>query len=290
MQPGRSTAAFSADTSTVTSATSSFAGASASAITSPAPVVCLFPSTSRTTTSPKTCSRTACSERQPRFSCGCLESQRRPVAGFSGCGRCWSTCPSFLGLRQKAPTITRLNDRYDAALVLAELVLEAASTGASRDVTKATTFVFDMNKVFEDFVTTALGEALRPHGGELRTQVTDRKLSKHISLRPDLAWYRNGAWEAVLDVKYKPLYSDLFPNADAYQMLAYTLAFGLDKGWLIYAREPQRESVEHSIPSAEKTLVVTALDVTCEPNDLLAAVETLADRIATSAHTVVAAA
>jgi 5-methylcytosine-specific restriction enzyme subunit McrC len=193
------------------------------------------------------------------------------------------------GLRQKAPAITRLNDRYEAALVLAELVLEAASTGASRDMTKATTFVFDMNKVFEDFITTALGEALRRHGGDLREQVTDRKLSERISLKPDLAWYRNGAWEAVLDVKYKPLYSDLFPNADAYQMLAYTLAYGLDKGWLVYAREPQRDSVEHFIPSAGKTIVVTALDVTLEPDDLLAAVAALADRVAASAHTLAAA-
>jgi 5-methylcytosine-specific restriction enzyme subunit McrC len=194
------------------------------------------------------------------------------------------------GSRQKAPPITRLNDRYEGALVLAELVLAAASTGASRDVTKATTFVFDMNKVFEDFVTTALGEALRRHGGELRSQVTARRLSEHISLRPDLAWWRNGHWEALLDVKYKPLYSEAFPNADAYQMLAYTLAFGLDKGWLVYAREPHRESVEHFIPSAAKTIVVTALDVTREPDDLLAEVDALADRVAASAHTLVAAA
>jgi len=174
--------------------------------------------------------------------------------------------------------------------VLAELVLAAASTGASRDVTKATTFVFDMNKVFEDFVTTALGEALRRHGGELRSQVTSRRLSEHISLKPDLAWRRNGRWEALLDVKYKPLYSEAFPNADAYQMLAYTLAFGLDRGWLVYAREPHRESVKHFIPSAVKTIVVTALDVTREPDDLLLEVDALADRVAASAHTLIAAA
>jgi 5-methylcytosine-specific restriction enzyme subunit McrC len=194
------------------------------------------------------------------------------------------------GSSQKAPPITRLNDRYEESLVLAELVLAAASTGASRDVTKATTFVFDMNKVFEDFVTTALGEALRRYGGELRSQVTEKRLSERIPLKPDLAWHRNGDWEAVLDVKYKPLYSESFPNADAYQMLAYTLAFGLEKGWLVYAREPHRESVEHLIRSAGKTIVVTALDVSREPDVLLDEVDALADRVAGSAHTLAAAA
>jgi 5-methylcytosine-specific restriction endonuclease McrBC regulatory subunit McrC len=99
----------------------------------------------------------------------------------------------------------------------------------------------------------------------LRSQVTERKLSEHISLKSDLAWHRNGRWEAVLDVKHKSLYSELSPNADAYQMLAYTLAFRLGKGLPRYTREPNRESVEHFIPSDEKTIVVTALDVTESP-------------------------
>ena len=110
--------------------------------------------------------------------------------------------------------------------------------------------------------------------------MTRERLSQHIPLKPDLAWWRDGHWEAVLDVKYKPLYTERFPNGDAYQMLAYTLAFGLDDGWLVYAREPDQQSVEHFIPSAGKTLIVTALDVGREPDDLLAEVDRLADRIA----------
>ena len=44
--------------------------------------------------------------------------------------------------------------------MLAELVLQSASAGGDRDEVEATTFVFDMNKVFEDFVTVALGEEI----------------------------------------------------------------------------------------------------------------------------------
>jgi 5-methylcytosine-specific restriction enzyme subunit McrC len=190
-----------------------------------------------------------------------------------------------VGRPLEAPTITRLNERYAPALALAELILSSASLGSGAGTTASTTFIFDMNKVFENFVTVALGEALVRHGGELREQVTERKLSDRISLKPDLAWWRDGKWEAVLDVKYKPLYSESFPNGDAYQMLAYTLAYGLDEGWLIYAREPEQQSVEHVIPSAGKTLVVTALDVSLEPEDLLTEVDRLADRVAASVST-----
>lgn len=190
-----------------------------------------------------------------------------------------------IGRPVDAPAITRLNERYVPALALAELILASASVGSGKGTTASTTFIFDMNKVFEDFVTVALGEALVRHRGELGNQVTERRLSEHISLKPDLAWWRDGHWEAVLDVKYKPLYSESFPNADAYQMLAYTLAYGLEQGWLIYAREPGRQSVEHVIASAGKTLVVAALDVGHEPDDLLIEVEHLADRIAASVAT-----
>ena len=155
----------------------------------------------------------------------------------------------------------------------------SASLGSGVGTTASTTFIFDMNKVFENFVTIALGESLARHGGELRDQVTKVRLSEHISLKPDLAWWRDGQWEAVLDVKYKPLYSESFPNGDAYQMLAYSLAYGLDEGWLIYAREPDQQSVDHVIPSAGKTLIVTALDVGREPDELLRDVDELADRI-----------
>jgi hypothetical protein len=65
---------------------------------------------------------------------------------------------------------------------------------------------------------------------------------------------------------------------------------GSRRGWLVYAREPDRESVEHFIPSADKSIIVTVLDVSKEPDDLLAAVDALADRIAAAARTLAAAA
>jgi 5-methylcytosine-specific restriction enzyme subunit McrC len=187
-----------------------------------------------------------------------------------------------IGLHPEPPRITRLNDRYAAALTLAELVLRAASTGAEREETKGTTFVFDMNKVFEEFVSTALAESLRRrnHGGELREQVTDVRLSEKIGLKPDLVWQRNGQSAAVLDVKYKRLASESFPNADAFQMLAYALAYNLPEGRLIYAKMPGQDARVHAIASAGKRIVVDCINVALDPEDVLAQVDELSDRMA----------
>lgn len=191
-----------------------------------------------------------------------------------------------VGSKIKAPEATRLNERYSPALMLAELILASASVGTAMGSSRSTSFQFDMNKVFEDFVTAALGEALRDHGGELRNQVTQRSLDANrpprLRLKPDLAWWIDGRWGAVLDVKYKPLHSETFPNADAYQMLAYTLAYGLDEGWLVYARSAEEQTRRHEIPSADKRIVVTALDVRLEPEALLDDVKRLAADIAAS--------
>lgn len=47
------------------------------------------------------------------------------------------------------PPITRLNERYESALRLAELILRSTSLDLERGETQAAAFMFDMNKVFE---------------------------------------------------------------------------------------------------------------------------------------------
>jgi 5-methylcytosine-specific restriction enzyme subunit McrC len=55
---------------------------------------------------------------------------------------------------------TRLNARYHHALHLADLGLRGASVEHFGGAVRIDGFLFDMNKVFEDFVTVALSEAL----------------------------------------------------------------------------------------------------------------------------------
>jgi 5-methylcytosine-specific restriction enzyme subunit McrC len=184
--------------------------------------------------------------------------------------------------RVRLPDPTRLNSGYVPALRLAELILRAASTSDKGGEHRSTTFVFDMNKVFEDFLTTAFREAMRPYGGVVRDQVQGNWLDeeRRLALRPDLSWWAGSACLALLDAKYKAIDSGVMPNGDAYQMLAYLIGYGLHRGYLVYARDSGEESRRHSIRNADREIIVTAIDVEQEPEVVLAQVRDLAADVA----------
>lgn len=192
----------------------------------------------------------------------------------------------------KAPPITRLNERYSAALHLAELVLTGATPSAQVGGVRSSTFVFDMNKVFEDFLTTAFREAMRGRGGEVRDQVNEIALDEAavLRLRPDLSWWRDGRCASVLDAKYKAITAGVMRHPDAYQMLAYCTAYDLPRGYLVYARDQGEESRTHVIRNGGKHIIVTSIDVEREPDEVLAQVQRLADQVFAGVQPVVLAA
>jgi 5-methylcytosine-specific restriction enzyme subunit McrC len=187
----------------------------------------------------------------------------------------------------RAPEITRLNRRYEAVLALAELILRGSSITTSHGEVTSVSFVFDMNQVFEDFLSIALREALERHGGKVVLQYKRTYLdsNREIQLIPDITWWRGDRCQAVIDAKYKPLDDKRFPNADAYQMLAYCTGLRLPHGYLIYAKARDAISGDrrHRVAHAGKTIDVRAVDVDLEPDGLLASVEELADEISRSA-------
>jgi 5-methylcytosine-specific restriction enzyme subunit McrC len=184
-----------------------------------------------------------------------------------------------------APPITRLNQRYAAALRLAELILASASVGERKGAVESTTFVFDMNKVFEDFIAVAFRDAMRRYGGRVEDQSRTHSLDEagRLRLKPDLAWWSGGRCLAVLDAKYNAIDDGLLRHGDAYQMLAYCVAYGLRRGYLIYARDSGAEPAVHRVRNLGCELVVTTIDVEREPGDVLAQVERLARQVAREA-------
>lgn len=185
----------------------------------------------------------------------------------------------------RAPEVTRLNQRYAAVLALAELILRGTSISTSRGEVASTAFVFDMNKVFEDFLSTALRVALERRGGRVRLQYARRYLDEagRLRLKPDITWWHDGTCRAVIDAKYKALAVSGIPNADAYQMLAYCIAFGLGRGYLVYAKDAGQEPLEHVVRDMETTIRVHAIDVECEPGEVLSQVDAFAAVIASDA-------
>lgn len=170
----------------------------------------------------------------------------------------------------------RLNVRYQPALALAEIVLAADSFEHHIGDLRVTGYMFDMWRVFEDFVTVALAESLRSYGGRSVCQKPlTLDIRRRVTMKPDLMWENGGTVRAVVDAKYKAERPEGFPNADLYQMLAYCTVLGLDEGHLIYAKG--NEPVDrHTVQGSGVVIHCHALDLSAPPARLLRQVDYLA--------------
>ncbi|MDH6625688.1 5-methylcytosine-specific restriction enzyme subunit McrC [Streptomyces sp. LBL] len=175
----------------------------------------------------------------------------------------------------------RLNARYHHALHLAGLVLDGASAEHLPGGLRMNGFLFNMNKVFEDFVCVALREALSAYGGYVALQARDIFLDEGdtIRMRPDLVWYRaSGAPLAVADAKYKVGRPQGYPDVDLYQMLAYCTSLGLENGHLVYAKG-NAPHAGHMVRRSGIGLHQHALDLDQAPSELLREMGVLAERM-----------
>lgn len=180
---------------------------------------------------------------------------------------------------------SRLNLRYQPAIRLAELILRGSSIEQVDGIVTVNGFMLDIARIFEDFVSVALGDALRTYGGRTVTQDSRWRLDQEgsISLRPDLVWYAVDSATpcGVVDVKYKLEKPSGYPNADLYQMLAYCTRLGLREGHLVYAHGAG-DAARHEVVGTNIMLVQHAIDLDTDPHTLLAGISSLAAGIASA--------
>lgn len=176
----------------------------------------------------------------------------------------------------------RSNEHYRAAVELARLILGSSSFELKQGDVEATTFLIDMNKVFEDFVVTALRDSLQlddrsfPQGSRRRDLRLDR--DHRVRLRPDISWWDVGRCVFVGDVKYKRIHVAGYHHADLYQLLAYTIASDLPGGVLIYA-QGERPEATYTVRHAGKALDVVTLSLDGQPDEILRQIDEVALRI-----------
>lgn len=177
----------------------------------------------------------------------------------------------------------RLNRHYEPGLRLARLVLRNTSLADQYGQAGASTFLLDMNEVFEKFVEHRLRRALQ---GRLLVegQATGLRLDRdrRVTIRPDLVFRSpRGLTRYVGDTKYKLTDNGLGRESDYYQLLAYTAALDLPEGVLIYFQHdgalPPDEIV---VSQVGKRLRTFALDLAGDLNDVERAIEDLADWVA----------
>lgn len=178
---------------------------------------------------------------------------------------------------------SRLNERYQPALRIAEIVLRHGAAKSGNSGLQVAAFVVTMWKVFEDFVTVALAEALAHLPGKTEAQLSGYLAGAGdwrtgtVPMNIDVV-YRDsdGTPVVVFDAKYKvasPM--GQYANADHYQMLAYCTALEVPRAWLVYAGGGARARVRR-IKNTEVEVVECPLDLSASPTEILARVTHIA--------------
>ena len=175
---------------------------------------------------------------------------------------------------------TRLNSHYEPALRLARLLLSNLTLLDQSGDRSASSFLVDMNRLFEDFVTQRLRRALRGRL-EVRSQsLAHLGVGGKVQMRPDLVFRQRGADVYVADIKYKLTSDARARTNDYYQLLAYTTALDLPEGVLIYClADGGRPEGMVTVRHADKLLHTLAIDLTGPPDSVDRAIEEAASWI-----------
>ncbi|WP_249645213.1 McrC family protein [Nocardia sputi] len=173
----------------------------------------------------------------------------------------------------------RLTRHYQSALRLARLVLTERSLDQPPGDTTASGFVFDLNRIFERWLTVTLRRALEHHDGELHSQYRSHlDTNKQIPIQPDLVWVPRDRPATVVDAKYKGLENGKQYEADLYQMVAYCTALGAYEGHLIYASGDHIGT--HTVRQSGIRIHICALDLDQPPENIWRQVAGIATTVA----------
>lgn len=177
----------------------------------------------------------------------------------------------------------RLNERFRAAFNLARLFVENRAFQLSAGSHETFAFVFDMNRLFEEFVGRFIVRYQRRilpahwQGAEVRLQSRGRTayLAERLPARtatfrlvPDvLVTHRAAGTLLVLDTKYRQLDAEArrlgLAEADVYQMVAYALRLSCRRVLLIYPEwsAAPRVPTEFVVPDAGIRILVATVSL-----------------------------
>ncbi|MCY4136543.1 MAG: hypothetical protein OXG30_16755 [bacterium] len=166
---------------------------------------------------------------------------------------------------------TRLNVHYQPALRLARLLLANLTLADRLGHNAASSFLVDMNQLFEDFITQRLRRALQGRLEVVSPLNSHLATRNQVPIRPDLVFRSQGQEVYVADIKYKLTDDARARTSDYYQLLAYTTALDLPEGVLIYCvtdggRPERTVTVRH----AGKLLHTLAINLRGSPTEVAA--------------------
>lgn len=176
---------------------------------------------------------------------------------------------------------TRLNQHYAPALGLARLVLANLALTDARGSVSASSFMINMNDLFQRFVTERLRRALRSRLDVIDEPTVHLGLGRQVSMEPDLVFREPGGAERLVgDVKCKLAAGGRGRSSDYYQLLAYTTAMDLPQGMLIYCRgQDDVDRMTVTVKNAGTRLTLRSVDLTGSPEQVEHEIAVLAEAI-----------
>ncbi len=160
----------------------------------------------------------------------------------------------------------RLNAGYGPALALARLALNHLTLDERPGPHPFASFMVDMPRLFESFLTERLRALLPRHGLRVVAQRHDYlDEDRTVGIRPDVLVYaQRGASPAlVLDAKYRRAggADEEGLNRDLYQVSAYLDRYGLRHGVLVYPRFGDETPLRLRLRGTPKSVHIVALDL-----------------------------
>lgn len=153
----------------------------------------------------------------------------------------------------------RLNEKFKGIAEFCFMILFGSTYSAEEGSQQYYALIFDMNLVFERYVTKLLRTSLPEYAFSYQTDLhlasdyhpTFEYCRNKKRVIPDIIVKEKEIPIAIIDTKYKPhLSKGYISNADVYQMIAYCIANESDKALLLYPRirkEDQLKEREHFV-------------------------------------------
>ncbi len=158
-------------------------------------------------------------------------------------------------------TITRQNERFADVLHFCRLILQGLSPTVQAGRERSFSLLFDMNRVFEDFIAAFLKKQVMPlFNNEYRLYSQAKSQQRHLMnrdtdqggvllLKPDIlikSKASNGGQQFVLDTKWKQFSGKVGRN-DLYQIYAYTKRYECQRSVLLYPQVSEAKCLDFDI-------------------------------------------
>jgi 5-methylcytosine-specific restriction enzyme subunit McrC len=213
---------------------------------------------------------------------GMLKQARSQITRLEGVGQVSRN--EAIGLLRTV-SLHRLNAAYGAVLLLCRLVLQHLTFEERPGPYPFASFLVNMPRLFESFLTARLRALLPQHGLRGIAQRHDYlDEERTVGIRPDLLVMPHRGKEplVVVDFKYRDLDEPgTTANTDLYQLSAYMDRYNLRAGMLVYPRFERMPATRLKLRGTPKQLHLAGVDLGSPyPRDIEAECETLAAKIA----------